>query len=53
MYMDKKPKGGIGVALHQDTHYIRNDPNTLMACWIALSKTEPENGGWYVVPGSH
>jgi phytanoyl-CoA hydroxylase len=53
MYMAKSPEGGTGVALHQDTHYIRNEPNTLMACWIALSDTDGENGGLCVVPGSH
>ena len=29
MFMNKRPEGGTGVALHQDTHYIRNEPNTL------------------------
>ncbi len=53
MYMDKAPKGGTGVALHQDSHYIRNEPNTLMACWIALSHTSAENGGLCVVKGSN
>lgn len=53
MYMAKSPDGGTGVALHQDTHYIRNEPNTLMACWIALSDTDRENGGLCVVQGSH
>lgn len=53
MYMNKSPEGGTGVALHQDTHYIRNEPNTLMACWLALSDTDKENGGLCVVPGSH
>lgn len=53
MYMAKSPEGGTGVALHQDTHYIRNEPNTLMACWIALSDTDSNNGGLCVVPGSH
>ena len=53
MYMAKRPEGGTGVALHQDTHYIRNEPNTLMACWMAFSETGPENGGLVVVPGSH
>ena len=53
MYMDKAPKGGTGVALHQDSHYIRNEPNTLMACWIALSHTCAENGGLCVVKGSN
>lgn len=53
MYMAKRPEGGTGVALHQDTHYIRNEPNTLMACWIAFSPTGRDNGGLVVVPGSH
>jgi len=53
MYMAKRPEGGTGVALHQDTHYIRNEPNTLMACWIAFSDTDRDNGGLCVVPGSH
>ena len=42
MYMNKQPKGGTGTALHQDTHYIKNEPNTLMACWIALSIQIPK-----------
>jgi ectoine hydroxylase-related dioxygenase (phytanoyl-CoA dioxygenase family) len=53
MYMDKAPTGGTGVALHQDNHYIRNEPNTLMACWIALSHTDVDNGGLCVVSGSN
>ena len=53
MYMAKSPDGGTGVALHQDTHYIRNEPNSLMACWIALTDTDRENGGLCVVPASH
>ena len=53
MYMNKQPKGGTGVAPHQDTHYIKNEPNSLMACWLALSDTDSENGGLCVVPGSH
>jgi ectoine hydroxylase-related dioxygenase (phytanoyl-CoA dioxygenase family) len=58
MYLEKKPAGdrdlgGAGVALHQDFHYLPCDPNTLMACWCALSDTDPENGGLCVVPGSH
>ena len=59
MYLDKEPAekdedlGGAGVSLHQDTHYLPNEPNTLMACWIALSDTDPDNGGLCIVPGSH
>ena len=59
MYLAKAPaangkeKGGAGVAMHQDTHYLPTEPNTLMACWIAMSDTDPDNGGLCVVPGSH
>jgi len=53
MYMNKAPGGDVGIALHQDTHYITSEPNTLMACWLALSDTGAENGGLCVVPGSH
>jgi len=58
MYMEKKPAGpsdvgGQGVALHQDYHYLPCEPNTLIACWIAMSDTDAENGGLCVVPGSH
>jgi ectoine hydroxylase-related dioxygenase (phytanoyl-CoA dioxygenase family) len=53
MYLAKAPGGGTGVALHQDTHYIRNEPNSLMACWVALSDTGPGNGGLCVAPASH
>ena len=58
MYMEKKPSGvsdlgGQGVALHQDLHYLPCEPNTLIACWIAMSDTDAENGGLCVVPGSH
>ncbi len=52
MYLNKPPRGGQGIALHQDTLYLPNEPNTLMACWIALTDTDPENGGLCVVPGS-
>jgi phytanoyl-CoA hydroxylase len=53
MYLNKPPSGGKGIALHQDTRYIRNEPNTLMACWLAMDDTDESNGGLCVVPGSH
>lgn len=54
MYLPKKAgKGAPGIALHQDTHYLPSEPNTLMACWIAMSDTDERNGGLCVVPGSH
>jgi ectoine hydroxylase-related dioxygenase (phytanoyl-CoA dioxygenase family) len=54
MYLEKHPgEEAKGTALHQDTHYLPNEPNTLMACWLALSDTDEENGGLCVLPGSH
>ncbi|MCC6444870.1 MAG: phytanoyl-CoA dioxygenase family protein [Armatimonadetes bacterium] len=53
MLLDKSPAGGQGIALHQDCHYLPNEPNTLMACWLALTETDRGNGGLCVVPGSH
>jgi ectoine hydroxylase-related dioxygenase (phytanoyl-CoA dioxygenase family) len=53
MFLDKPARGGQGIALHQDSHYLPNEPSTLMACWLALSDTGPENGGLCAVPGSH
>jgi ectoine hydroxylase-related dioxygenase (phytanoyl-CoA dioxygenase family) len=53
MLLNKRAQGGQGIALHQDTHYLPNEPNTLMACWLALTDTDPENGGLCIVPGSH
>lgn len=53
MLLSKPAQGGQGIALHQDSHYLPNEPNTLMACWLALTDTDAENGGLCVVPGSH
>ncbi len=58
MYLEKKPAdearlGGQGVAFHQDVHYLPCQPETLMACWVAMSDTDPENGGLCVAPGSN
>lgn len=54
MYMVKRPaEPGKGTALHQDSHYLPNEPNTLMACWLAMGDTDGENGGLCVVRGSH
>lgn len=54
MYLEKLPgEEAKGTAPHQDTHYLPNEPNTLMACWLALSDTDEENGGLCVLPRSH
>ncbi|MFH5184952.1 phytanoyl-CoA dioxygenase family protein [Paenibacillus sp. TAB 01] len=52
MYFYKEP-GSPGQAAHQDYYYIRNDPNTLIAAWVAMEYTNEENGCLWVIPGSH
>jgi phytanoyl-CoA hydroxylase len=52
MYFYKKP-GSQGQAAHQDYYYIRNEPNTLTAAWVAMELTNEENGCLYVIPGTH
>lgn len=60
MYLEKPPctdgklsQEVAGTSWHQDVHYIRNEPNTLLGCWLALTDTGPENGGLCAIPGSH
>jgi hypothetical protein len=48
-----KPPGARGQALHQDNFYLQVSPGTCMAAWLALDDADEENGGMFVVPGSH
>jgi phytanoyl-CoA hydroxylase len=48
-----KPPGSRGQALHQDNFYLRAEPGTCVAAWMALEPTDDENGCLRVVPGSH
>jgi hypothetical protein len=48
-----KPAGSRGQALHQDNFYLRAEPGTCVAAWLALDPTDDENGCMTVVPGSH
>ncbi len=48
-----KPAGARGQALHQDQFYLRVQPGTCMAAWLALDRCDEENGCMQVVPGSH
>jgi len=52
MYFYKEP-GAPGQAAHQDYYYIKNDPNTLIAAWVAMEDADEENGCLWVIPGSH
>jgi phytanoyl-CoA hydroxylase len=48
-----KPPGSRGQALHQDNFYLRAKPGNCIAAWMALDRTDEENGCLMVLPGSH
>jgi ectoine hydroxylase-related dioxygenase (phytanoyl-CoA dioxygenase family) len=48
-----KPPGARGQALHQDQFYLRAQPGTCMAAWMAVDPCDEANGCLQVVPGSH
>ena len=48
-----KPPGARGQALHQDNYYLRVQPGTCMAAWLALDDCDEENGCMQIAPGSH
>jgi phytanoyl-CoA hydroxylase len=48
-----KPAGARGQALHQDQFYLRAQPGTCIAAWLALDDCDEENGCMRMVPGSH
>lgn len=48
-----KPPGSRGQALHQDNFFLRVEPGTCVAAWMALDRAEEENGCMLVAPGSH
>ncbi len=47
-----KPPGARGQALHQDQYYLRVQPGTCVAAWMAVDRCDEENGCLWVVPGS-
>ncbi|KAA0941747.1 phytanoyl-CoA dioxygenase family protein [Streptomyces apricus] len=48
-----KPPGARGQALHQDNFYLRTEPGTCVAAWVACDVIDRGNGGLEVVPGTH
>ena len=47
-----KPPGARGQAPHQDQYYLRVQPGTCIAAWMALEPCDQENGCLEVLPGS-
>ena len=48
-----KPPQARGQALHQDQFFLKVQPGTCMAAWLALDRCDESNGCMQVVPGSH
>jgi ectoine hydroxylase-related dioxygenase (phytanoyl-CoA dioxygenase family) len=48
-----KPPGARGQALHQDQYYLRVQPGTCLAAWLALDRCDEKTGCMQIVPGSH
>ena len=48
-----KDAGNRGQALHQDQLFIRAQPGTSIAAWMALEPADEMNGCLRVAPGSH
>src|SRR5258708_9235071 len=47
-----KPPGARGQALHQDQYYLRVNPGTCIAAWLALDNCDEENGCMRIVPNT-
>jgi phytanoyl-CoA hydroxylase len=47
-----KPPKARGQALHQDQYYLRVQPGTCIAAWLALDTCDEQNGCLRMVPGS-
>lgn len=48
-----KDAGRRGQALHQDQLFVRAQPGTSIAAWMALERADEANGCLRVAPGSH
>ena len=46
-----KPAGSRGQGLHQDQFYLKAEPGTCIAAWMALDRCDEENGCLRLVPG--
>jgi hypothetical protein len=51
--MFMKGPGKPGQAPHQDEFFIPTRDTSLCASWIALDDVTVDNGGLWVIPGSH
>ena len=48
-----KPPGARGQDFHQDNFYLRVQPGSCMAAWVAIDDCDEQNGTMMVVPTSN
>ncbi|MDA0587609.1 MAG: phytanoyl-CoA dioxygenase family protein [Planctomycetota bacterium] len=51
--MTKQPRFSSDTGWHRDMRYWSFDKPELISVWLALGEEHPENGGLFVIPGSH
>ena len=51
--MTKQPRFSSDTLWHQDIRYWSFERPELVSVWLALGPESPENGGLYVLPGTH
>jgi phytanoyl-CoA hydroxylase len=51
--MTKQPAHSSETGWHQDIRYWSYERPELISAWLALGSESPENGGLWLVPGSH
>jgi phytanoyl-CoA hydroxylase len=51
--MTKQPRYSSETGWHQDIRYWSYERPELVNLWLALGREYPENGGLWVIPGSH
>ena len=51
--MSKQPHYSSDTLWHQDIRYWAFERPELVSAWLALGPESPENGGLYVLPGTH
>lgn len=49
----KPPKSGAPFPMHQDYHYFPYEKHSMIAAFVHLDNSSPENGGLAVYPKSH
>ncbi len=51
--INKAPGSGSYIRWHQDNGYQTGRVPEYLTCWLALDDSDADNGGLFVVPGSH